>query len=437
MSERAAAVVIGASIGGLAAAAYLARGGVHTLLLDARAQPREPAEALAALDARIIAELRLLSRGLVFSAHDLPLAVAGETPLLLGRNLHAASAAMVKFSDADAMAWPLYSRSLLAQARRLRRWWWMTPDERAPDALWGWSARRAFQRLCLTGADAYLGQRFETPALLAALLWDAGAGGFSVSEPGSMLALVWRAAQEMEGRQSAAAVARPGTLIGSLTRALGMAQFRREARVTRILSRAGGVTGVVLADGSEIEADHVISTLSRPRTLSLAGLPESESPVAEAKILLHLEPDFARPAFPPARNILADRPEVHADAHEAARAGRVAANLPMEWVMLAPELIAVTARPVPSRLSSDQRARLAAQAVLALSRAMPGLAAALSRIEIQLRPERARLADLLEPPQTRILTPIKGLFLAGEAAEPLPVPSGRAARLAARLVLSH
>ena len=35
MSERAAALVIGASVGGLTAAAYLTRAGLHTLLLEA------------------------------------------------------------------------------------------------------------------------------------------------------------------------------------------------------------------------------------------------------------------------------------------------------------------------------------------------------------------------------------------------------------------
>ena len=44
-----------------------------------------------------------------------------------------------------------------------------------------------------------------------------------------------------------------------------MAQLRTDARVTRILTKSGGVTGVVLADGSEIEADHIVSTLSRAR----------------------------------------------------------------------------------------------------------------------------------------------------------------------------
>ncbi len=437
MSERAAVIVIGAGIGGLVTACYLTRAGLHTLLLEARPGPREPAEALVALDPRMVTELRLPSRGLCYAARDLPLAVAGEMPLLLGRDPYAASCALAKFSDADSVAWPLYHRVLMAEARRLRRWWWTAPDDGAPDTAWGAGARREFQRLCFSGADAYLATRFETPALLAALLWDAGAGGFAVSEPGSALALVWRAAQEMAGLQGATAVAEPGTLIASLTQALGMAQLRANARVRRILTKAGGVTGVVLTDGSEIEADHVVSTLSRSRTLTLAGLVQPRPTVGEAKIILNLAPGFAPPDAPRARHILAARPDAHTDAHEAARAGTIASELPMEWVMLAPGRMVVTARPVPASLSSDQRARLAAQAVFALSRTVPGVAGAITGIEIRLRPQRASLANLLAPPPTRLVTPIKGLVLAGEDAEPLPAISGRAGRLAARMILAR
>ncbi len=105
--------------------------------------------------------------------------------------------------------------------------------------------------------------------------------------------------------------------------------------------------------------------------------------------------------------------------------------------MLAPDLVAVTVRPVPASLAAEQRARLAAQVVFALSHAVPGLARSVTGVEVRLRPQRARLADLLAPPPTRLVTPIKGLLLAGEDAEPLPAISGRAARLAARLVLSR
>ena len=437
MSERAAAIVIGAGTGGLVAAAYLARAGLHTLLLEAADAVREPDEALVALDPRMVAELRLSALGLGFTARDLPLVVAGDMPLLLGRDLYAASAMLAKYSDADALAWPAYRRRLVAEARRLRRWWWMAPESGAPDAVWSTGARRAFHRLCFSGADAYLGARFETPSLLAALLWDASAGGFAVSEPGSALALVWRAAQEMAGLQEAIAVAQPGTLVASLTRALGMAQLRTQARVTGILTKAGGVTGVTLADGSEIEADHVVSTLSRARTLTLAGMPQPLPPIAEARILLRLAPGFAVMDTPPARHILASRPDMYADAHEAARSGRTASELPMEWVRLAPDMIVVTARPVPAVLDAERRTRLAAQIVYTLSRAMPGLAAAVTDVKIRLRPQRARLADLLAPPPARLTTPIRGLLLAGEDAEPLPAISGRAGRLAARRVLSQ
>ena len=76
------------------------------------------------------------------------------------------------------------------------------------------------------------------------------------------------------------------------------------------------------------------------------------------------------------------------------------------------------------------------QAVFALSRALPGVAAAVTGLEIRIRPQRAKLADLLSPPSTRLMTPIRGLVLAGEDAEPLPAISGRAGRLAARHILS-
>jgi phytoene dehydrogenase-like protein len=197
------------------------------------------------------------------------------------------------------------------------------------------------------------------------------------------------------------------------------------------------VSGVTLADGSEIETDHVISTLSRAQTLTLAGMPQPAPSIAEARILLRLASGFDVQDTPPARHILASRPDIHADAHEAARSGRIASELPMEWVKLAPDLIVVTARPVPAALDGERRAYLAAQIVYTLSRTMPGLASAVSDVKIRLRPQRARLADLLAPPPTRLTTPIKGLLLAGEDAEPLPAISGRAGRLAARRVLSQ
>ena len=306
-----------------------------------------------------------------------------------------------------------------------------------PDMAWSVGARREFHRLCFTGADAYLGQRFETPALLAALLWDAGAGGFQVGEPGSALALVWRAAQEMAGLQGATAIAEPGTLNAALRDAMGMAQLRLKSRVTAIHTQGSCVTGATLADGSHIEADHVVSTLSREQTLGLAGLPQKRPAIAQVQMLLRLASDFRLPEGPAARHILASQPDLHAAAHDAARGGLIAPELPMEWVALNQELIAVTARPVPAGLTADERARLAAQLVFALSRPLPGLAKSLRGLELHVHPHRARLTDLLMPPPSRVLTSIQGLLLAGLDAEPLPAVCGRAGRLAAQMILSR
>ena len=99
-----------------------------------------------------------------------------------------------------------------------------------------------FARLSLTGADAFLAAHFESESLIAALLFDASAGGFHVSEPGSALALVWRAAQEMAGLEGAASMPAPGTLIWSLIKAAGEADFRCCAeRDSLLTAQAGGL----------------------------------------------------------------------------------------------------------------------------------------------------------------------------------------------------
>ena len=254
------------------------------------------------------------------------------------------------------------------------------PEEERPDIGWSAGARSAFSRLCLTGADAYLGQRFETPALLAALLWDAGAGGFSVSEPGSALALVWRAAQEMEGRQAATAVARPGTLVTALTRAQAMAQFRPRARVTQN-SDTGGRRDRRGAGRWFTDRGRSCDLHLAARTHAQAGGPAgNRSPDRRsAEFCCACGRDL--PCRRYRRRVIflcRGRMRMPTPMKRRARAGSPP-NLPMEWVMLSPDQIAVTARPVPAPLRADGRARVAAQAVMALSRAMPGVAGALDR----------------------------------------------------------
>jgi phytoene dehydrogenase-like protein len=423
------AIVIGASLGGLVAAAYLAKAGKRVLVLERETAPPEPIGPVYALDPVMLSELRLSARGLRFVHRDLPLALPGPSGgyLFLGRSRRQAARSLGAFNAADAGAWTPFRREVDALARQLRRWWWSALEEGAPDwVLESAAAKARFARLCLTGADAFVAAHFKADAAAAAMLFDASAGGFDVSEPGSALALVWRAAQKMAG---AAAMPVPGTLVWSLIKAAGPTDFHCCARVAGLVLRGGAVAGVRLGNGEEFEAGIVLSSLSRSATLAWNGAPPPKGEIGEARLLLALREKIA---FPPARLILAERSGIYADAHEAARAGRLAAELPMEFVAAAPDRIAVTIRPVPAHLSGEDRVQLAARAVQALSRQAPGAARLVNGIRFSSSSGRATLAQLLAPSIARVKTGIAGLYLCGADAEPLASLSGRAARIAVR-----
>ena len=430
------AIVIGADLGGLAAAACLTKAGKQVLVLERSAAPAEPIGPVYALDPLLLSELRLPARGLRFVQRDLPLAfTAVSQTISLGRNPHDAAKALGAISPADAAAWARFRRELYGLARQMRSWWWSAMPDGAPaSVLERAKAKALFARLSVTGADAFLAARFESEALIAALLFDASIGGLHVSEPGSALALVWRAAQEMAGLEGATSMPAPDSLIWSLIKASGGTDFRCCAEVTAILTSHGRVTGVRLKSGEEIEAACVLSSLGPAATMGLAGAgPADRARLGEARLLISLREKIA---FPSVRLVLAERPDIYADAHEAARGGRLPAELPMEFAAAAPDRIAVTLRPLPVHLSQEDRVRLAARAVQALERQVPGAASLVKGLRFSVSaPERAGLDRLLAPPLARVQTKIGGLYLCGEEAEPVPSLSGRAARMAAALIV--
>jgi phytoene dehydrogenase-like protein len=429
-------ILIGADLGGLAAAACLTKAGKRVLVLERDATPAEPIGPVYALDPLLLSDLKLAARGLRFVQRDLPLAFAAPGIVSLGRNPHEAARELGRLSIADANAWPGFRRELHGLARQLRLWWWSALADGAPASVLERAKTRAqFARLSVTGADAFLAAHFESEALIAALLFDASAGGFHVSEPGSALALVWRAAQEMAGLEGATSMPAPGTLIWSLIKAVGDADFRCCAEVTAVMTAHGRVSGVRLKSGEEIEANCVLSSLGHSSTLSLAGQPASPARLGEARLLISLR---EKVALLPARLVLAERPDIYADAHEAARGGRLPAELPMEFAAAAPDKIAVTLRPVPAILKQEDRVQLAARAVRALERQVPGAASLVNGLRFSVSaPDRASLPHLLAPSLARVQTKIGGLYLCGGEAEPVPSLSGRAARIAAALALKY
>jgi phytoene dehydrogenase-like protein len=434
------AIVIGATVNGLVAAALLAKGGARVLLLEERAAPPQPQGPLFALDPVMVRTLMLARHGLGFRRRDLKLAVWDDDapPLLLSRDSRATARTLARISRADAEAWGPFQAQLLARARRLRRWWFKPQTGGDAKAMFlGQGARRRFLHHSLMGADAFLARHFETPRLVSALLHDALPGGLAPSEPGSALALVWRAAQQMAGLDGAVALAEPGVLIGALKAACG-AEMRFGGAVTEILT-ARGAAGVRLGDGEIIEARAVLSTLSRAHTEALTGLdrPAPASAVGAAHVRLTLA---AGAVLPPlldeARAVLALVPEEYADAHEAARAGRLPSPLPLSLVAEDPRTLALTLPLAPLAPPGGWAAfqmPLAAAAIRSLRRHLPGLADALTGVAVMPpRPlARASLAQLVAPALARAATPVERLYLCGEEAEPVPCVSGRAGRFAA------
>lgn len=464
------AVVLGAGVSGLVAATYLARAGVHVVLLEKESVPggicanRVPVgefavpagpHTLIALDPQIVKELKLTKLGLRFAARDLPLVAlrADGTFLRLPRDLHEARRAIAPLSSEDAERYAVFQRDLFAFARDMRALWW---DEKGSA-----KARECAElhRLRLTSASIWIESVFESEPLRAAFGFDALAAGWSPSAAGSALILAWRAAQEMCGLQGAVAVPRggPAMLVESLVKAAEAAgvEIRTGAEAVRLAVEGEMVTGVVLASGETVPANAVLSSLSRRKTLleflppGMAGFAaarriERPQDVGEGKLVLALK------AVPftfkvPARYVVAERLESLIAAHAEARAGRLPSELALEIVTLETGdavLLSVMIRPLPVSPPEGWKTlvtRLVQSVLRQLERLAPEITAQIGGLGFV--PPRG--GDPGDPEWTlanwssRIVTPVRGLFICGEAAEPVPAISGRGARLAAASAARH
>jgi len=480
VSEPRDVIVIGASPGGLVAAAYLALAGASVTVLEAEAvlggacASRLPlgdltapsgSHTLCALDPRVVKDLMLVRRGLRFAARDLTL-IGLRTdgkPLLLGRDAHAAARSIAPCSARDAERFRGFRRDHFAFARAMRVLWW----ERG--ALGGAAQRDELRRLSVTSASAMLDAAFESEALKATFAFDALQDGISPADAGSSLLFAWRAAQEMCGLQGAVAIPRggPAAFVEALAAAAQAAgvEIRTGARVARLLLARDAVSGVALASGEEIAARVVLSSLSRRRTLlelapagatgfaAAARLRRYTAEVGEGKLVLALSSAPGFSALQPAgRFVIVERLEGCVAAHAEARAGRLPGELALEAIVptsvdrtLAPvgtHLLSVLIRPLPVSPPEGwtELSQLVGKRVLALlERHAPGLSASVTAMNfVEPRDcDPQTVEHMLAEWPNRIATPIDGLYLCGKAAEPVSAISGRAARIAAAIVAAR
>ncbi len=318
MSASYDAIVIGAGHNGLVTAAFLARAGLRTLVLERRdvvggaAVTEEvwpgfrvdtASHGVGALNAKVVADLGLEGEGLRIVRPD-PAVFAPQPDgraLLISRDPDATSASIRPFSTSDAERWPAFVDRMAKAAAVLGSIHGLPPTD-PPEASAGdlWSLLRATGALRRHGRAELLellriipmsvaelvDEWFESDALKGAL----AAGGIQGIFQGPMASgTAYVLLHAMAGGGGAVRPTRWATGgVGSVTQALAAAarragaEIRTGAEVTRILVEEGRARGVALENGDELMAGTVVSNADPRRTF--LGLVDP----------LELDPHFVR-----------------------------------------------------------------------------------------------------------------------------------------------
>jgi phytoene dehydrogenase-like protein len=304
MSTRYDTIVIGGGHNGLVAAAYLARAGMKTLVLERRPMLGGAAVTeevfpgfkfsvfsyvVSLLRPEIIRELDLPRHGL----HILPLE-STITPLDNGDYLGSWSDPdesrneLRRHSPRDADAMALFGRLMQHMAMAVKPILGMVPPDPAslsPNDLSGLlrlgghfrglGAERfhALHKLMTMSSADYLDEWFEFDALKATKSASGIIGTFlGPRSPGSAYVLLHHYMGEIDGAFRAWGFQKGGTgaiseAIAGAARAHG-AEIRTDAAVERVIVRAGRATGVALASGEEISGSRVVSGLDPRMTFT-------------------------------------------------------------------------------------------------------------------------------------------------------------------------
>ena len=313
MGNRYDAIIVGGGHNGLVCAAYLAKAGRKVLVLEKRHVLGGAAcseEVYPGFTYSVCSYVVSLLRPQIIRDLDLPrfgLSVlpleSTFTPYPDGRSLMrsadpaATRREIAAFSQRDADVYPIFGKAMGQLARFAKP----IIDEKAPDPT-SWkpaelmkllSMGKRFRelgddlallqyKLTTMSAVDFLSEWFETDELIAPMACSGIIGTMlGVKSPGTAYVLLHHYMGEIDGSSRAWGFARGGT--GAISMAIARsaehfgAEIRTNAGVEQIKIKNGRATGVVLEDGSELDAKIVISG-AEPRLTFLGLVGESELP---------------------------------------------------------------------------------------------------------------------------------------------------------------
>jgi phytoene dehydrogenase-like protein len=309
-------IVIGGGHNGLTAAAFLAKAGLKTIVLErgdragggARTSDVAPGfrcstlAHAAAIDPAIVRSLALERHGLqIIRPESAVCAIGGSRPLVLWQDTARAAGAVSEQSADDARRYPEFIQTFARISRVLRAVMATLPPDidnpSAGDLLELLKAGRAFRSLGKTDAYRILrwgpmavadfaAEWFESEPLRATVAGGGILGSFlGPRSAGSTAVLLLLGATEAHpfatGWFARGGIGAVGEAIAGAARSAGV-DVRVGADVARIDVTDGTATGVTLSNGDSMQAKIVVSNLDPRKTL--LGLVDP----------LHLDPEFVR-----------------------------------------------------------------------------------------------------------------------------------------------